>query len=102
MKANPTTKQLAFVNSLNLTRNTSQKEYEEVIREVRLIPIKSPKSFPGTRKGSSKNELKLSEGFKPHFIPLGWALVPMYDSGGNHLIENAGVALIREAWNKRK
>jgi hypothetical protein len=78
-------------------------EYQEFVARMKQIPVNpkpKPKEIKHTRPGFETTKVKLEDEFDAIVdLPCGWAVVSCYDSGGNHAIENAGLAILRSLWN---
>jgi hypothetical protein len=77
--------------------------YDKASRAIAKIPVArkpTAKSVPHTVPGYGGNDLVPKKSFDAiKHLPAGWAVISMHDSGGNHKLDNAGVALMRALWN---
>lgn len=84
-------------------RRPSAKEYETeqaVLRLVRVEYKPQRKTIKNTRPGFAPSEVVLLSEFNAlNDMPAGWSVYSMYDSGGNHKMENAAVNVWRRIWN---
>ena len=75
------------------------KQYEAAQREMPIYNNR-PKKINNTRPGFEKSEVRLTENFDAlKDLPPGLAVCSLYDSGGNHSVQNAGIVLLRMIWN---
>lgn len=92
---------LAAINRYSERPTFKQYETEQaVLLLVRIDPKPKLKGINNTRPGYHANEIKLDAQFDAlKDLPRGWATFSVYDSGGNHRIENAAVNVWRSVWN---
>lgn len=80
------------------------REYNIYTRRMKQLPPKGKaprsKDIPHTTRGFEPADVKLDPEFNALVdLPEGWAVTSCYDSGGNHGVENAGLAVLRSIWN---
>lgn len=104
MKANPTTEQKQILKEFaeSFGDRPSYKDYYKYQKRLRAAQKSKPpkqSEIPNTRPGYGKKEVQLLPEFTEQDIPLGFGLHPMYDSGSNHAIGDAGQMILTQIWN---